>query len=615
LSPSRAGAAPRFVRILLFMLALAAWGWPLLAISATTVFPRAEAVRSDWNASEPPADGWESVNLPDAWNARWPQHDGVVWYRMRWQQRDLQAPTAVLVDSISLAGAVWVNGAAVWRDASLVEPLSRGWNMPRYFQLGPPLLQPGENVLLVRVSGRVGFQPWLGPVTVGPAEALRDRFRGKVLVQRDYKLASLAMQVALASFFGVLWLMRRREVAYGWFALESALWIGFSWNQLALSPWPFPDTPTYQAAIASLLLLWWGAMTLFVLRFFERRHPRLERILWALVMLGVAALFLVPESDKGMACALAVFAGGVGSISTCLLFVLLALRGKQTEQRALAVAYGLYVVAGVHDMLVYFRLIGDRYYYTDGMALITTLAIAAVLAWRYTRQLRRIENFSAELGQEVAQARSELAAHLQQQHALEVSHARIGERLNLVRDLHDGLGGTLTGSIAAIEQTPESLSAPQLLKVLKQVRDDLRLIIDASATGAGDGSLGEQLVPLRHRMSRLLDANGIACLWQIEAVQGLQLGASQTLDVLRFVQEALSNALKHSGASVVEVNLAYSAPRLRVEVRDNGRGLSGEVGKGAGMQSMQARARRLGGEFRFEPRPGATRAWMEAVLA
>ena len=53
MSPSGAGAASRLVRILIFALALAAWGWPLLAAAATTVFPRAEAVRSDWNASEP----------------------------------------------------------------------------------------------------------------------------------------------------------------------------------------------------------------------------------------------------------------------------------------------------------------------------------------------------------------------------------------------------------------------------------------------------------------------------------------------------------------------------------------------------------------------------------
>lgn len=606
------GATARFAALIL---ALAALAWTAAAPAATTVFPRAEAVRSDWHAREPPAEGWEAVTIPDAWNSRWPRHDGVVWYRLRWQQRDADAPTALLIESICLAGAIWVNGSPLWRDASLIEPLSRSWNMPRYFQLSPPLLRAGENTLLVRVSGRVGFQPWLGQVTVGPAEDLSAQFRSRILLQRDLKLASLAMQVALACFFAVLWLMRRSESAYGWFALETALWLGFAWNQLALSPWPFPDTFTYQAVSACLFTLWWGAMTMFVLRFFERRHRRFERTMWAVVGLLCIALLVTPASSKGIACALAILLGGLVGVAASALFVGLALRSRQVEPRILAVAFGLYFLAGSHDLLVYFQLIGDSYYYTDVTAFITTVAIAAVLAWRYTRSLRRIENFSAELGQEVAQARAELAAHLHKQHALEMSHARIGERLNLVRDLHDGLGGTLTGSIAAVEQMPESLSAPQLLKVLKQVRDDLRLIIDASA-GAPEGanSLAEQLVPLRHRMTRLLDANGVECRWHDDSIESLQLGASQTLDVLRFLQEALANALRHSGARQVDVSLLYRGERLRIEVRDDGRGIAGQPGKGAGMRSMQARARRLGGEFHFEPAAGATRAWVDAVV-
>lgn len=584
--------------------------------AATTVFPRAEAVRSDWSASEPPAEGWESVTIPDAWSTRWPRHDGVVWYRLRWEQRDAQVPTALLLEYINMAGEFRLNGGSIWRDASLVEPLTRSWNTPRYFVLAPPLLRAGTNTLLVRVSGLAAYQPGLGPVRVGPQADLYGDFERASFLRRDVKLASLAMQFALGSFFVVLWLLRRREVAFGWFGFYTMVWIAYTWNQVATSPWPFSDTHTYQGVAAALLVLFAGGFAMFTLRFFERRRPRAERVLWVAVVTTIAALLATPAAYKGMAIGLAVLAAALLVNFFCALFVWFAWRGRQAEQRALAVVFVLYFFVGVHDLLVYFRVLDSNFYYTDITAFVTTLAIAAVLAWRYTRSLRRIENFSAELGQEVAQARSELAAHLHTQHALEVSHARIGERLNLVRDLHDGLGGTLTGSIAAIEQAPGNLSAPQLLQVLKQVRDDLRLIIDASATvPGGTSALAEQLAPLRHRMSRLLDANGIDCRWHIDSVESLRLGASQTLDVLRFVQEALSNALKHSGASQVEVSLDYQAPRLRIEVRDNGPGLVGEAGKGAGMQSMRARARRLGGEFQFEAAPGATRVWVEAVVA
>lgn len=586
------------------------------AFAATTVFPRAEAARASWDATEPPAEGWEAVQLPDTWTTRWPDHDGVVWYRLQWSQRDPDAPTALMLEYVNMAGELRLNGGAIWRDNRLLEPLTRSWNTPRYFVLSPPLLRAGTNVLIVRVSGLAAYQPGLGPVRVGPQQDLHDDFQRAQFLRRDFKLASMAMQFALGSFFVVLWMLRRREVAFGWFGLYTMVWIAFTWNQIAVSPWPFADTHDYQATVAALYALFAGCFVMFVLRFFARHWPRAERAMWIAILGTAAAIAAVPDASKGLGIGVAVLLTSIFIYLACVLFVVLALRYREVEQRVLAVTFALYLVVGVHDMLVYFQVLGSNIYYTDVTVFVTTIGVAGVLAWRYTRSLRRIENFSLELSQEVAQARTDLASHLQQQHRLEVSHARVGERLNLVRDLHDGLGGTLTGSIAAIEHTPGQLSAPQLLKVLKQLRDDLRLIIDASAsTPQGGGSLDEQLGPLRHRMSRLLDANGIACRWDLDGVAALQLSPSQTLDVLRFVQEALANVLAHSGASEVRVRIDYDAPRLAIEIRDNGRGMPAVAGSGAGMQSMEARARRLGGEFRFEPAPGATSVRLLAEIA
>ena len=59
------------------------------------------------------------------------------------------------------------------RDAQLVEPLTRSWNTPRHWLLAPPLLKPGRNTLLVRVSGIAAYQPGLGPFTLGePPQSL-----------------------------------------------------------------------------------------------------------------------------------------------------------------------------------------------------------------------------------------------------------------------------------------------------------------------------------------------------------------------------------------------------------------------------------------------------------
>lgn len=98
-----------------------------------------------------PAVGWEPVKVPDIWVQRWPGYDGTVWYRIHWERgcpglagaeagsgagaaHDTQ-PIGLSVSGVSMAGEVYINDDLLWRDASLVEPLSQSWNMPRYWLL------------------------------------------------------------------------------------------------------------------------------------------------------------------------------------------------------------------------------------------------------------------------------------------------------------------------------------------------------------------------------------------------------------------------------------------------------------------------------------------------
>ncbi len=107
----------------------------------------------------------------------------------------------------------------------------------------------------------------------------------------------------------------------------------------------------------------------------------------------------------------------------------------------------------------------------------------------------------------------------------------------------------------------------------------------------------------------------------LTAAPGLAgLGPRASLTVYRFVQEALTNAFRHSGARRIETRLAFETPTseaalgdpaltgLRIRIVDDGPGKQAETSAGIGLSGMRERVKALGGEFAFRASPdsGAT---------
>src|SRR5690606_6300011 len=107
-----------------------------------------------------------------------------------------------------------------------------------------------------------------------------------------------------------------------------------------------------------------------------------------------------------------------------------------------------------------------------------------IIAGRVSGNLRRIESFNTQLQAAIDETRQELTQTLQYKHQLEASNIRLTERLRLSHDLHDSLGSSLMRSIALVEQTSIPLSNQRFLSMLKELRSDLRQIIDNSSSSA-----------------------------------------------------------------------------------------------------------------------------------
>jgi signal transduction histidine kinase len=130
--------------------------------------------------------------------------------------------------------------------------------------------------------------------------------------------------------------------------------------------------------------------------------------------------------------------------------------------------------------------------------------------------------------------------------------------------------------------------------MLHRAIDEMRIAIEALASDEKDfrTSFGN----FRFRWDQRLRDAGVLPTWQVEVPDAvLAVPPHDSLQLLRIVQEALTNVLKHARAKQVQVSLRHVAGALELQVRDDGVGRAAPPSAGGrGMAGMRARAAKLG---------------------
>jgi len=605
----------------LAVLWLALWlapAWAQQAEPACTAQVLAiQVAKGDAGGSRPaPQAPWQTVTLPDDWSARWPGYGGTAWYRIDWQRRcpgEGAGQVALVLESVIMAGEVYINDERIWSDPQLTEPLSRSWNMPRYWIIPDALTRDGVNTLWVRVVGVAGQSPGLGPVYLGGQRAMLERYENLWWSNRTLFTLNIIVSAVMGGLCFCIWLMRREQRTYGWYALMALFWVMFIANVLVTSPWPFPDSATSARANIMALVLYVACFCIFTWRFGGQALPRIEKALWALSAVLLAMVAFLPQAHQpGVQLAVVLIVSAVFFIN-CLQFPFHAWRTRRPEHIMLAACLLVFFAASAHDLLRMLKLIDSDASYTPFTSVVVTLCLSAVLGLRHARSVRRIERFNQELADGIEQARTELATTLEREHTLALANARLQDRLQIAHDLHDGLGGSLVRMMAMVEQASEPVQRQQFLSMLKLLRDDLRQTID-SGSSAGvkvPATPREWIAPLRHRFMQLFDELDIAADWRFPEQWRTPPSALQCMALTRLVEESLVNVLKHSRARQVELELRQTEPgRLELRIEDNGVGFDVaavlRAGISVGMRSMHTRIARVGGELDVASRPGQT---------
>jgi signal transduction histidine kinase len=233
------------------------------------------------------------------------------------------------------------------------------------------------------------------------------------------------------------------------------------------------------------------------------------------------------------------------------------------------------------------------------LVMIGMLACVLVIAVLWITQLhRKVEERTVQLKEEIQNSQS-----IEQHRAMEQERARIAQ------DLHDELGSSLT-EIGMLAAGP--VAATDSLRHLDQIGDRARHMVTAldeivwAMNPKHDSleSLGSYLCLYADRFLKLAN---IAC-----RLTGTLDLPRQTLDPIHrhefflAFKEALTNVVRHSGATEVRLSIRIIGNRLRLSLADDGGGLgSGPPTAGMdGLANMRTRLEKMGGRFAIASEAG-----------
>lgn len=174
------------------------------------------------------------------------------------------------------------------------------------------------------------------------------------------------------------------------------------------------------------------------------------------------------------------------------------------------------------------------------------------------------------------------------------------ERLRISRDLHDNLGAELTIISSEAAKQAAKNGDPILENIGKNARTAMQQLRETI------WAIRQQEASVENLSDKIIEFANKNTLFQINVTveppaETVRLTPGILLNLYRIAQEAIANALKHSGGDRVEVAFTYSAPLLRMVIVDNGtKGTVPDVGTGYGLRNMTYRAREIGGDCRFD---------------
>ncbi|SNR32206.1 Histidine kinase [Lutibacter agarilyticus] len=179
-------------------------------------------------------------------------------------------------------------------------------------------------------------------------------------------------------------------------------------------------------------------------------------------------------------------------------------------------------------------------------------------------------------------------------------------RLRIARDLHDELGSVLTGIAIRSELINENIDEHKRKEFLNDMMIQSRGAVDTLsdlvwAIDARNNSLQNLTDRMHNVLYQLLSPQNIKFTFKCFDSNKMELNQEHRQHIFLIYKEAITNIIKHSNATLVNISITKQKYNLKLTVKDNGTKFIEDINNlnGNGLQNMKARTEKIKGEIKF----------------